>query len=87
MELLCGAHSDFELKAMDVASLSRTAVHKYNTSLSGFNAHQRQEKYDPNQYAREKAAKLERAKQIKADRMAAARQRENQKVMATVFKC
>ena len=38
VELLCGAHSDFELKAMDVASLSRTAVHKYNTSLSGFNA-------------------------------------------------
>jgi hypothetical protein len=50
-------------------------------------AHQRQEKYDPNQYAREKAAKLERAKQIKADRMAAARQREHQKVMTTVFKC
>ena len=38
VELLCGAHSDFELKAMDVASLSRTAVHKYNTSLSGFDA-------------------------------------------------
>jgi hypothetical protein len=36
--------------------------------------------YDPNQYAREKAEKLERAKQIKAERMAGMRKRDHDKV-------